>query len=120
VDAIDRKPLTVRGLAAGRYTLSIDGDPVGRFSAGQLDSGINLAELPTPMARQAAAVHALTLQHAAMHQTRWRQVQAPLEKTLAEHLLEALHALDALEADLVRARREAAQPKAHRFELTRE
>jgi wyosine [tRNA(Phe)-imidazoG37] synthetase (radical SAM superfamily) len=72
------------------------------------------------MARQAAAVHALTLQHAAMHQTRWRQVQAPLEKTPAEHLLEALHALDALEADLVRARREAAQPKAHRFELTRE
>ncbi len=120
VDALDRQPLSVRGLAAGHYTLSIDGDPVGSFSAGQLESGINLAELPTPMARQAAAVHALTLQHAAMHNTRWRQVQVPLEKMPAEHLLEALHALDALEADLVREQREAAQPKAHRFELTPE
>jgi hypothetical protein len=47
-------------------------------------------------------------------------VQAPLEKTPAEHLLEALPALDAPEAGLVRAQREAAQPKAHRFELTPE
>ena len=120
VNAADRQPLTVRGLAEGRYALSIDGDAVGIFSAAQLDSGINLAELPTPMARQAAAVHALTLQHAAMHNTRWRQVQVPLEKTPAEHLLAALRALDELEADLVRAQREAAQPKAHRFVLSPE
>jgi lysophospholipase L1-like esterase len=120
VDAVDRQPLSVRGLAAGQYRLSIDGEPIGSFSARQLDSGINLAELPTPMARQAAAVHALTLQRAAMHNTRWRQVQVPLEKTPAEHLLEALRALDALEADLARAQREAAQPKKHRFQLTAE
>jgi lysophospholipase L1-like esterase len=118
VDALDREPLTVRGLPAGRYTLSIDGDAVGAYSEGQLAAGINLAELSTPMMKQAAAVHALTLQHAAMHQTRWRSVQVPMEKTPAAHLPEALQALDKLEADLVKAQREAAQPRAHLFELT--
>ncbi|HKE26236.1 MAG TPA: SGNH/GDSL hydrolase family protein [Bryobacteraceae bacterium] len=119
-DALDRQPLTVRGLAAGSYTLGIDGDSIGAFTAAQLAHGINLAELPTPMLRQAAAVHALTLQHAAMHQTRWRNVQVPLEKTDATHLPQALQALDALEADLIHAQRAAAQPKAHQFEITPE
>jgi lysophospholipase L1-like esterase len=120
VDALDHQPLTVRGLASGRYTLSIDGDSVGAFTAEQLAAGINLAELPTPMARQAAEVHALTLQRAAMHQTRWRNVQVPLEKSQAEHLQQALHSLDELEADLLHAQRAAAQPRPHQFQLTAE
>ena len=117
VDALDREPLMVRGLSSGRYTLSIDGDSVGSFTAEQLAAGINLAELSTPMSRQAAEVHALTLQRAAMHQTRWRNVQVPLEKTQAEHLPQALHALDELEVDLLHAQRAAAQPRSHQFEL---
>ena len=117
-DALDREPLTVRGLAAGSYTLSIDGEAMGNFTSAQLAQGIDLAALPTPMMRQAAAVHALTVQHVAMHQTRWRNVQVPLEKTSAEHLPQALQALDAVEADLIRAQRAAAQPRAHQFELT--
>lgn len=120
VDALDRQPLSVRGLSAGRYTLSIDGDSVGSFTADQLAAGINLAELPTPMARQAAAVHALTVQHVSIHQARWRQVQVPLEKSGAQHLAEALQALDRLEAELVRTQRAAAQPKPHQFELVAE
>ena len=119
-EALDRQPLAIRGLAAGSYTLSIDGDAVGSFTAQQLAAGINLAELPTPMARQAAAVHALTVQHVAMHQTRWRNVQVPLEKTVAPHVPQALAALDALEADLVRAQRAAAQPRPHQFDVTPE
>ncbi|MCX6632246.1 MAG: SGNH/GDSL hydrolase family protein [Candidatus Solibacter sp.] len=63
MEALNQQPLSVRGLAAGRYTLKIDGDPTGTFTAEQLAQGINLAELPTPMARQAAEVHALTLRH---------------------------------------------------------
>ena len=70
----------MRGLAAGRYTLKIDGEPAGTFTAEQLAQGINLAELPTPMARQAAEVHALTLRHNNIHAARWRQIQVPLEK----------------------------------------
>jgi len=118
IEALDREPLAVRGLPAGTYTLSIDGEAVGHFTAEQLAAGVNLAVLPTPMARQAAEVHALTLQHVAIHQTRWRQVQVPLEKGGAPHLGEALQALDELEADLVRAQRAAALPKAHQFEVT--
>jgi lysophospholipase L1-like esterase len=118
--ALNRQPLRVKGLPAGKYGLRIDGEAVGDFSSEQLSSGINLAELPTPMARQAADVHALTLQHNAIHATRWRQVQVPLQKIQPPELLEALRALDELEARLVRDQRAAAQPLARRFELSPE
>jgi lysophospholipase L1-like esterase len=120
LEALDRQPLSVRGLAAARYTLLIDGETIGSFAATQLAAGINLAELPTPMARQAAAVHALTVRHVSIHQARWRQVQVPLEIGGAAHLPEALQALDDVEADLVRQQRAAAQPQPHRFDLVPE
>ena len=120
MDALNQEPLKVRGLAAGRYTLKIDGEPAGSFTAQELASGINLAGLPTPMARQAAEVHALTLRHNNLHSTRWRQVQVPMEKDAAPHLLKALDALDELEADVVREQRAAAQPRTHRYEVVPE
>jgi lysophospholipase L1-like esterase len=120
VETLNQQPLKVRGLAAGRYTLKIDGEMIGSFAADQLAAGINLATLPTPMARQAARVHALTLQHVNLHHARWRQIQVPLEKSAAPHLLKALDALDEVEADLVREQRAAAQPSPHRYELTPE
>ena len=33
MEALNQEPLTVRGLAAGRYTLKIDGEPAGTFTA---------------------------------------------------------------------------------------
>ena len=92
----------------------------GTFTAEQLAAGINLAKLPTPMARQAAEVHALTLRHNNVHATRWRQVQVPLEKDHSPHLSKALDALDDLEADLLKEQRAAAIPKARHFELSPE
>jgi hypothetical protein len=120
MEALDREPLTVRGLAAGRYTLKIDGEPAGTFTAAQLAQGINLAELATPMARQAAEVHALTLRHNNVHFARWRQIQVPLEKDYSPHVSKALEALDDLEADIVRQQRATAIPKARHFEVTPE
>lgn len=120
VEALDRQPLRVLGLPAGRYALRIDGDPVGSFTSAQLASGINLAELPTPMAKQAADVHALTLQHNAFHWMRWRRVQVQFERTPSVEVTEALRALDALEATLVRRQREAAQPRPRHYELRAE
>lgn len=117
VDALDSEPLRVTGLTAARYTLQIDGDTVGTFTKEELASGINLATLPTPMAKQAATVHDLTLKHNTVHFARWRQVQVPLANEQAPHLQAALDALDALEADLVQQQRAAAQPKAHHFTL---
>jgi lysophospholipase L1-like esterase len=120
MESLNQEPLTVRGLSAGRYTLKIDGEPAGAFTAEQLGQGINLAELPTPMARQAAEVHALTLRHNNVHAARWRQIQVPLEKDRSPQLSKALDALDDLETDLVRQQRAAAIPKARHFELAPE
>jgi lysophospholipase L1-like esterase len=54
--ALNQEPLRVMGLAAGDYSLSIDGREVGRFTADELSAGINLAELNTPMRQQARRV----------------------------------------------------------------
>jgi lysophospholipase L1-like esterase len=118
VDALDREPLRVKGLARGNYRLDIDGDTAGTFSSEQLAAGINLADLPTPMNRQAAGVHALTLQHLNIHNTRWRQLQVPLQTNETPELLSALKSLDELDTRLVRDQRAAAQPHAHRYQLT--
>jgi lysophospholipase L1-like esterase len=116
--ALDREMLRVPGLAAGGYTLKIDSQEVGNFSADQLKDGINLAEYPTPMAQQAAEVHKLTLEHNAIHFARWRSVQVPLDgqgfRAIAGRII-----TDALEEQIVLAQRIAAQPKRHQYELTR-
>ena len=72
VDALDREPLSVKGLAPGTYSLSIDSIAVGSFSAEQLAAGINLATLQTPMLKQAMEVAKLTVDHNNVHFARWR------------------------------------------------
>lgn len=119
-EALNQQRLKVAKLATGNYTLKIDGANIGSFSAAQLAAGINLAEYPTPMQEQAMAVHTLTLQHTGIHQARWRQVQVPLEKSNTPELLDALKALDQLDAALVAQQKALAQPKARRFELIKE
>jgi len=79
VEALDQEPLKVTGLASARYQLKIDGDKIGDFTKGQLAEGVNLALLPTPMAKQAARVHDLTLKHNSVHFARWRDVQVDLQ-----------------------------------------
>jgi lysophospholipase L1-like esterase len=50
--ALDQEMLTVTGLPAGSYELTIDDQPVGNFTADALAHGVNLARMPTPMLRQ--------------------------------------------------------------------
>ncbi len=116
-DSLNQQPLRITG---ARYQLKIDDAPVGSFTREQFEAGINLATLPTPMAKQAAGVHALTLKHNNVHSTRWRKLQTGLEKDAPAHLKQAMDALDALETDLIAAQRAAAQPKPHRYELSPE
>lgn len=120
VEALDRQPLRVRGLPSGRYSLRVDGEPVGTFASERLASGINLAELPTPMVKQAVDVHALTLQHNALHWTRWRRVQVQFETLASAEVGEAVRALDALETAVVGRQRAAAQPLPRRYNLKAE
>ena len=118
LEALDKETLRVSGLAAGSYTLKIDGDAVGNFSADQLAQGVNLAEYPTPMARQAADVHKLTLEHNTIHFARWRMVQVPLDGQ-GFALTSAESSLDSLEDQIVLAQRVVAQPRVHQYEVMR-
>ncbi len=118
VETLNRQPLKVTGLSGERYVLKIDGEEVGGFSRSELAEGVNLAMLSTPMARQSAAVHALTLKHNNIHFLRWRQVQLPFENEPVAQKYTAIGSLDALEQELINQQRAASQPKARRFELS--
>lgn len=117
MEALNQQILKVTGLSSAEYTLKIDDEMVGTFPREKLEAGLNLATLNTPMARQAQQVHRLTLQHNDIHFVRWRQVQLKVKPEVG-HLKSALESLDALEADIVKEQRAAAQPKSHRFELS--
>ncbi|WP_165226264.1 SGNH/GDSL hydrolase family protein [Aquisphaera insulae] len=115
--SLDRQPLKVDGLAAADYTLSIDGALVGTFSTYDLGSGVNLAELETPMTKQALAVHHKTIDHTQMHKYRWRDIQMRFPNAPAEYVGSAVEGLDGLERTIVAEQHALAQPKPHKFEL---
>jgi hypothetical protein len=81
MEALNQQTLRVRGLEAARYTLKINGSVVGSFSREQLAEGINLAGLPTPMAKQSLGVHLLTLKRGDVHEMRWKQLQVACTTT---------------------------------------
>lgn len=65
LDEMSYEGLVVKGLANGYYLLKIENQTIGRFTAGELKRGINLALFPnTPQYRQAAEV-------ARMNEARW-------------------------------------------------
>jgi hypothetical protein len=117
LQALDWQPLKITGLKGQRYLLKIDGEEVGTLTRQQLDEGINLSDLSTPMAKQAQAVHDLTLKHNNIHSTRWRELQVTLAQLSLPHLSQAMEALDNVEADLVAQQRQTAQPKSRHYEL---
>ncbi|MCC6859150.1 MAG: SGNH/GDSL hydrolase family protein [Bryobacterales bacterium] len=116
-ERLNQQSLRVTGLAQGSWVLKINGTTVGSYTAGQLASGINLAELPTPMLKQAAGVHALTLKRTSVHQIRWRQLQMALQEDNLPRMASILDNLDALDDELAARQRAAAQPAACFYEL---
>jgi lysophospholipase L1-like esterase len=121
IEALNQQTLKVTGLSAGNFSLKIDGEEAGSFTKEQLADGINLATLPTPMAKQAAEVHKLTLQHNNIHFQRWRQIQVPFATGRNSKVQEAANslmtALDEEESGVVKQQRAAAQPGRHQFVL---
>jgi hypothetical protein len=116
-EALNRQNLRVTGLPAGSWALKINGSTVGTYASGQLAAGVNLAEMPTPMAKQAAGVHTLTLKRTNVHQVRWRQLQTTLEQDNLPRLASILDNLDALDVELAARQRAAAQPASCFYEL---
>lgn len=117
VAVLDQQTLQITGLKDARYSLRIDGEEIGSWAKEDLAHGINLAPLPTPMLKQALAVHALTARHNAIRLAQWQGVQVALQNENSPHVSEALKALDALEDELLQQQRATALPQAHRFEL---
>lgn len=78
-DALDQEPLKVTGLAAGDYQLKINGQEIGRFSAGQLAEGINLAGYRTPMLEQSYQVLSLVWKQVQWRYFAWRGIQLKLQ-----------------------------------------
>ena len=118
VDSVNQELLKVTGLESARYKLAIDGETVGTFTKEELAVGISLATMQTPMMKQAADVHAMTLRHNNIHNARWRVLQVPLANDGLPSAQSAMDALDKLESELVSKQRTAAQPKSHAYELT--
>lgn len=117
VETLNRQMVKVEGLAAGEYTLRIDGSEVVTKTAAEWAAGVNVAMLQTPMWEQAMRVHSLTVKHTGVHQARWRTLQVPLQNDVQETMAEGMAALDKVEAELVAKQRAMAMPRPHRFEL---
>ncbi len=109
--------LKVQGLARGRFQLRIDGEEVTNFTHKELAEGVNLSLFTTPMAKQAMAVHDLTIKHNNLHFDCWRDVQVPFEKDPLPGAKTAAAALDRFEEEVVARQRTLAQPNPRHFEL---
>jgi len=111
---LNQEMLRVTGLGPGRYTLSIDGNAVDTFSPEALESGINLADYPTPMFHQAQSVGWLVRDRDDTHfihaRMRARGAEIP-----SEGGRDAMQSFENMQEDLLY---EAALPKPHVFRLT--
>jgi hypothetical protein len=122
LEKLDKETLSVTGLNGTRYGLKIDGKAVGEFAVSDLEAGVNLAILKTPMVQQAERVKKLTDTHNSIFMARWRNVQMPFksEPGLFESepgMSKAISGLEALEEDAVKAQHQAAKPVIHTYEL---
>jgi lysophospholipase L1-like esterase len=121
--AVDQEPLQVTGLQLrGRYALKIDGRLVGEFTAEQLASGVDLAQVHTPMLDQAYRVLDLVWKQVSWRYFAWRGIQTqlsfdhdPAVQSAADKLIAALETQKGRIADQVYA---AARPQPHHYELS--
>lgn len=110
---LDQEPLRVTGLVPGNYVLGIDGDAIATFSAAELESGVNLADYPTPMFHQAQRVSWLVRDRDEAHYIHLR-MRVRNADTGSPDVLQSFE--NSLE-DSIYAE---ATPKAHAFTLTPE
>jgi hypothetical protein len=114
---LDSQILRVRGMASERYRFTIDGELIGVFHRDQLDAGLNLALLRTPMWKRAMAVLALTRRHEELRASRRRLLEASAGERQTPDWRAALEALDADEAALLEEQLEKVKAGTHDYEL---
>lgn len=113
----DLQLLQIHGLSAGRYRLSIDGELIASFTKEELDAGVNLALLETPMEKQSRAIDWKADSRSKLSATRFNLLTTGEEISGS---VEALRVLDSLDERMLAEERKAAQPKPHRFLLSKE
>lgn len=114
LEVMDQEVLLVRGLVADQYSLQIDGKPVLDLTKQQLNAGVNLALLPTPMLDQARGLEWLEDRKMKMDAARFAlEGEMPSTPGAAD----AARVLQAAEIALTTEQRQNAQPKPHKFAL---
>ena len=108
---LTRYEFTVKGLAAGSYDLTIDGEPAAVVTAEDLAKGYNLTSCKGPITKQAQDVLALVFRKNDAYFERWRNVQ--LNGGAETRLQELDKQISDLETEINTAR----IPKKHHFEL---
>jgi hypothetical protein len=114
LEAMDQEVLQVHGLVADRYSRQIDGKLVLDLTKKQLNAGVNLALLPTPMLDQAHGLDWLEDRKMKMDSARFA-LEAEMPSTPGA--VDAAKVLRAAEAALTVEQRQKAQPKPHKFAL---
>ena len=110
--------LRLTGLKSASYGLTIDGQSIGTFAATDLAAGVDLANYETPMSKQAAEVHVLTVKRANTRWAAWRYVEFGLEKLPSKAREEAIAAFTQIDEDLIARQHAMAKPKARHYVLT--
>lgn len=114
--ALDQETLTVTGLAAGSYALTIDDQPVTTFTADALSHGVNLARMATPMLRQSQTVAWETEHRNELERQLFTTIAGTHEKPEAAPELEQQAMQQAIASSIAQQRKDA-QPVMHHFAL---
>jgi hypothetical protein len=114
--ALDQEMLTVTGLAAGEYALTIDDQPVANFTADALQHGINLARMATPMLRQSQTLAWETEHRNELERRLFTLLAGTKEQPEAAPEPEQQAMRQAVAASIAQQQKDA-QPVTHRFAL---
>ncbi len=74
-DDINRYMLRVVGLEVGAYTVAVNGQEISRFSAAQLNEGVNLGFYESPLMTAGSETMKRVRHKNDLYFTRWREVQ---------------------------------------------
>lgn len=113
IDALDREDLTISGLAKGNYELRIDGLRAGSFRAEEFASGINLAQLETPMVQQARTVGLDTREISNLDMSYEGVIRVEMDDSRKQSAGKLAQALERARSK----RRADAQPVPHHYEV---
>jgi lysophospholipase L1-like esterase len=114
VGDLDQQMVKAQGLDAGSYDLMIDGKVRATFSSTELNTGVNLALIKTPMVDQARDIDYIQTQRMQLDQARF-VLSADVKEGGAYWIAE--NKLRQAEDQLTTEIRKQLQPKPHTFEL---